>query len=87
MKDEVLALIDRGVSYQRVGKKFGLTKGMVAGIVHRARHPNEERDRHKAKMLESGKVGRQFDRWTDARLTETWENRKLRRIREGQRHA
>jgi hypothetical protein len=74
MKSELMALIEGGMSYEKAGAQFGLTRGMVAGIVYRVRHPDAD---HMRRKLDSAK-----HLWTEARLTEKWEHRKLRRQRE-----
>ncbi len=79
MKDELMALIEDGMSYEKAGAKFGLTRGMVAGIVYRIRHPDAEQKRGRRKLDSA------HERWTEARLTERWECRKLRRTREAKR--
>lgn len=53
-----------GLSYSQIAKRVGTTKGGVAGILFRARNPELHRERS--------------DLWTEARLTEKWENRKRR---------
>lgn len=77
-KEQLLAMISDGVSYAKAGAQLGLTRGMVAGIIHRHRHPDAG---HYRRIMDSAK-----ERWTEARLTEKWEHRKLRRVRERQ-HA
>jgi hypothetical protein len=78
MKERLLDMISEGVSYANAGAKFGLTRGMVAGIIYRHRYPDAQRER---RVMDSAK-----ELWTEARLTEKWEHRKLRRVRERQ-HA
>lgn len=69
-----MAMIAAGMSYEKAGSRFGLTRGMVAGIIHRMRHPESGRDRRKIEVDQG--------LWTEERLTEKWAHRKLRRQRE-----
>lgn len=69
-KAKLMAMIDSGVSYGSAGKKLGLTRGAVAGIIYRIRHPDADvkRDRRK---LDGAR-----DLWSESRLTERWSDRK-----------
>lgn len=78
MKAELMDLIADGMSYEKAGAKFGLTRGMVAGIVYREHHPPEVKNKSRRQLDDVRQL------WTEARLTEKWEHRKLRRQREAQ---
>lgn len=65
MNGLVLSMNAAGYPYRQIAIRLGITKGAVAGIIHRHKHPTEKVERHP-------------DLWTEARLTEKWENRKRR---------
>lgn len=72
--DIVIALVKSGLSYVEAGRRVGVTKGAVAGLVYRWRHPWVPKKR-------DWSVDRRADDWSVV-LVEPWAERKARLAKE-----
>lgn len=64
-QSSALTLIDSGLTYTQAARAMGVSKGTIAGLVHRSRHPKDRKPRSTPKSAY----------WDESRLTQKWADR------------